>query len=112
MQNPDISAQVAPSSEQILRYNALRKKVESFVGQTFFGQLLKQMRESPFKSDLFNGGRGGEMFTSMLDGVIAERMGRGAGSKIVNAVVKRFEPQTYKWMKANKTHKSKVDLKR
>ena len=35
---------------------------EQWVGQTFFGVLMKQMHESPFKSDLFDGGRAGRRF--------------------------------------------------
>lgn len=96
---PNVSEQFAPTQQQILRHQALRKQVQSFVGQTFFGQLFKQMRNSPFKSELMNGGRGGEMFSSMLDGVLAERMGRGAGSKLVDAIVKRFDPQVAQWLK-------------
>jgi hypothetical protein len=52
---------------------------------------MKQMEESPFKSDLFSGGRGGEAFSSLYHQQLAERMARGAGGKLVHAIVNRIE---------------------
>lgn len=84
--------QVAPTKEQLLRHDALRKQAEKFVSQTFFQPMFKMMRSSPFKSEMFNGGQGGEAFQSMLDGVLAERMGRGAGHQLVDAIVEKLDP--------------------
>ncbi len=69
----------------------LVRSTQQWVAQTFFGTLLKQMRESPFKSDLFEGGRGGQAFTSLYDQKLVEQMARGAGNKLVNAVVHQIE---------------------
>ncbi len=69
----------------------LRHAAKSLVAQTFYGQMLKQMRESPFKSELFEGGRGGQAFNSMLDGMLAARMTRGAGGKLVDAIVRSVD---------------------
>ena len=71
--------------------NDARKQAQTFVSQAFFGTILKQMRESPFKSELFSGGRGGEAFGSMYDQQLAERMANGAGSKLVNSIVRKLE---------------------
>ncbi|MGB7159842.1 MAG: rod-binding protein [Tepidisphaeraceae bacterium] len=68
-----------------------RKQAQTFVSQAFFGTLLKQMRESPFKSELFSGGRGGEAFGSLYDQQLAERMAGGVGSKLVNSIVRQVE---------------------
>jgi Rod binding domain-containing protein len=64
---------------------------EKWVSQTFYGQMLKQMRNSPFKSDLFEGGHGGQVFNEMLDQRMAEHMAHGAGSKLVKAIVRKVE---------------------
>src|SRR5215831_1175256 len=37
------------------QHERLVKQTRKWVSQTFFGTLLKQMRESPFKSDLLDG---------------------------------------------------------
>src|SRR5438874_13791751 len=72
-------------------HDKLVKQAQIWVGQTFFGTLLKQMRESPFKSELFDGGRGGQAFGALYDQHLAERMSRGVGKHLVNAIVNRIE---------------------
>lgn len=69
----------------------LEKVAREVVGQTFFGTLLKQMHDSPFKSDLFSGGRGEEAFNPMYDQYMVQRMARGTGEKLVRPIVKKFQ---------------------
>jgi Rod binding domain-containing protein len=69
----------------------LFKTAQKWVGQTFFGTLLKQMHESPFKSELFSGGRGGEAFSTLYDQHLAERMSRASGRPLANAIVKHIQ---------------------
>jgi Rod binding domain-containing protein len=90
--------------DDLQKHEALEKAAQTFVGVTFFGQMLKQMRESPFKSDLFEGGRGGAAFNQMYDGMLAERMGRGSGHKLVDAMVRRIEGD--RKYNANKAYKA------
>lgn len=73
------------------RHDQLTEQARKLVAQTFFGAMLKQMRESPFKSDLFSGGRGGQAFGSVLDQHLADRMSRAAGEKLVRSIVRKFE---------------------
>jgi len=78
---------VAPMSD----HDKLTKTTQMWVAQTFFGTLLKQVRESPFKSELFSGGRGGQAFGAMYDQHLAERMSRVAGDKLVRSIVRKIE---------------------
>jgi Rod binding domain-containing protein len=73
------------------KHDQLVEQTQKWVGQAFFGTLLKQMSNSPFKSEMFSGGRGGEAFSSMHHQHLAERMSRGAGAKLVNSIVRRIE---------------------
>jgi Rod binding domain-containing protein len=73
------------------QHDQLVHSTRQWVAQAFFGTLMKQMRESPFKSDLFEGGRGGQAFTSLYDQKLVEQMSRGAGNKLVNAIVHSIE---------------------
>ncbi len=73
------------------RHTQLVTQTQKWVAQTFYGTLLKQMRNSPFKNEMFEGGRGGEAFQSMFDQQLADRMSRSAGGKLVNAIVKKIE---------------------
>jgi len=68
--------------------------VEKWVAQSFYGTMLQQMRNSAFKSDLFSGGRGGDTFGELYDQQLTDRMSRGAGAKLVRAIVRRIEAKT------------------
>ena len=79
------------SSAPDARRAELTKQAQRLVSQTFFGTLLRQMHQSPFKSDLFSGGRGADAFTPMLDAQLADRMARGAGRRLADSIVKHIE---------------------
>ena len=64
---------------------------QKWVAQSFYGTLLKQARESPFHSDKFEGGRGGQAFGPLLDQHLAEHMARGAGRKLTEAIARKIE---------------------
>jgi Rod binding domain-containing protein len=85
--NPNSQTQNSSSDHHTQLVHAARE----LVSQTFFGQMLKQMREDPFRSKLFDGGRGGQMFGAMYDQKLAERMARGAGNKLVMSIVHHIE---------------------
>jgi Rod binding domain-containing protein len=72
-------------------HQQLVNQTEKWVAQTFYGELLKQMRESPFRSDLFEGGNGGKTFETLLDQRLADHMSRHAGGKLVRSIVKKIE---------------------
>jgi Rod binding domain-containing protein len=70
----------------------LMQQARIWVNQTFFGVMLKQMHDSPFKSELFSGGRGGQVFASLLDQHLTQRIGSsGPGEALANSIVRRIE---------------------
>jgi Rod binding domain-containing protein len=73
------------------QHDQLTAQTQKWVAQTFFGTLLKQMGDSPFKSELFSGGRGGEAFSSLYHQQLADRMAHASGTKLVNSIVKGIE---------------------
>jgi Rod binding domain-containing protein len=76
------------------QHDKLVAQTKKWVGQTFYGTMLKQMRESPFKSDLFDGGRGGQAFGAMYDQELSERLSQGAGKQLVDSIVNRIEQRS------------------
>lgn len=52
----------------------LREAFDSFVGETFYGQMLKAMREATPKPAYFHGGRAEETFQAQLDQVLVEKL--------------------------------------
>jgi Rod binding domain-containing protein len=73
------------------QHTALVEQTEKWVAATFYGTLLKQVRNNPFKSEMLSGGQGGEAFGSLYDQQMAEHMSRGTGKKLVNAIVRKIE---------------------
>jgi peptidoglycan hydrolase FlgJ len=53
---------------------ALKEAFTDFVGQSFFGELLKQMRATVGKPAYMHGGFGEDVFQSQLDQVLVERI--------------------------------------
>ena len=72
-------------------YGELDKQAHNLIGTTFYATLLKQMHDSPFKSELFSGGRGGEAFGGMYDQVLSQRMAQRGGDRMVRPIVKKFK---------------------
>ncbi|MEM1012784.1 MAG: rod-binding protein [Planctomycetota bacterium] len=70
----------------------LRPVATQWVGQSFYGTMLKQARESSLSPEdsPFSGGRGGSAFSSMLDQRLAEKAGRDTGGALVDAIVGRL----------------------
>lgn len=91
-QLPKLAKALRP--EESVAEKELRKTGEKLVGQVFLAPMLRQMRESPFKDEIFSGGRGGAAFASMLDQEIVSRAsGSSMSSGIVDNIVNRFRAQ-------------------
>jgi Rod binding domain-containing protein len=73
------------------QHEAVVKNTEKWVAQTFYGEMLKQMRNSPFRSKMFDGGEAGKTFNQMFDSELAGHLSRGAGKKLVDTIVKKIE---------------------
>ena len=91
LKGSDLSSAARLTKPAQTQHDRVVAQTQKWVAQTFFGTLMKQMRDSPFRSDLFEGGRGGQAFASMYDQKLVEQMSRGAGNKLVNAIVHSIE---------------------
>lgn len=69
---------------------ALEQAAKEVVSSTFFGEMLKLARKNPFKSEMFHGGRGEEMFQAQLDSELARRAGTSVKNNLSDAIVKRL----------------------
>ncbi len=56
----------------------LREAFDSFVGETFYGQMLKEMRKTVGKASYFNGGHAEEVFQGQLDQMLAKNMAKSS----------------------------------
>jgi len=75
-----------PARDEQARQESLRKSSQQLVATTFVMPMLAQMREDPFKSDLFHGGQTEDIFGQQIDTILAERIVAKADFSIVDAV--------------------------
>ncbi len=60
----------------------LRGLVGDFVGNVFYGTLLRELQNSTIKGKYLHGGRGEEVFRGQLNMELAKRMGRAPNDPI------------------------------
>ncbi len=70
--------------------DVLRERVGEFVGNVFYGTLMKQMQSSKLKGKYFHGGRGEEVFQGQLNMELARRMGQAVGDPIAEKMYASF----------------------
>ncbi|MHB1036265.1 MAG: rod-binding protein [Pirellulales bacterium] len=90
-------ASTGPTRSAALRSKAsgatdgeLRTSFDAFVGEVFFGQMLKSMRKTVGKPAYFHGGRGEEVFQSQLDQVLAQKMTEASADQFTGPMFELF----------------------
>ena len=68
----------------------VREAFDQFVGETFYGQMLKSMRKSVGKPAYFHGGRAEEIFQGQLDQILAEEMTEASASQLTGPMFELF----------------------
>jgi|SRR3972149_3248094 len=70
----------------------LREAFTQFVGETFFGQMLKAMRSTVGKPSYFHGGRAEDVFRGQLDQALAEHMTEASADRVAEPMFRRQFP--------------------
>jgi flagellar protein FlgJ len=68
----------------------LRDAFSSFVGETFYSQLLGSMRKTVEKPAYFHGGRGEEVFQGQLDQILAEDLTKASADQFTGPMFDLF----------------------
>ncbi|MGA2034544.1 MAG: rod-binding protein [Thermoguttaceae bacterium] len=71
----------------------LRKAFDQFVGESFYGQMLKAMRKTVEKPAYLNGGNAEDMFTGQLDQILAQKLAGANGNQFTGAMYQLFTLQ-------------------
>ncbi len=69
----------------------LKDKFQEFVGQTFFGELIKSMRTSQQGAAYFNGGRAEEIFQGQFDQMMSEELSKTSAASISDPMFELFQ---------------------
>jgi Rod binding domain-containing protein len=70
----------------------LRQAFTQFVGEAFYGQMIKAMRSTCGKPAYFHGGRGEEVFRAQLDQTMAEHMTEATADRFADPLFQRQFP--------------------
>ena len=88
-------------------HQKVQKQAQKLVADAFYGTLMRQMHNSPFKSELFSGGRGGEAFQSLLDQRLSDHMAAATNNPLVHAITHRLErPRNLKGHLIHETYRT------
>ncbi len=68
----------------------VRDAFHDFVGQTFFTQLLSEMRKTVDKPAYFHGGQAEEIFQGQMDQVLAERLSDASAEQFSGPMFELF----------------------
>ena len=68
----------------------VREAFTDFVGQTFFTQLLSEMRKTVDKPAYFHGGQAEEIFQGQLDQVLAEHLSEATADSFAGPMFEMF----------------------
>jgi Rod binding domain-containing protein len=74
----------------------VRKHFTQFVGEAFYGQMLKSMRATVGKPAYFHGGRAEEVFQSQLDQQMAQHLTETSADKFADPLFERQFPHLAK----------------
>jgi Rod binding domain-containing protein len=70
----------------------LHSTFTQFVGQTFFGQMIKSMRSTVSQPAYFNGGQAEKIFQSQLDQTLADQMTKASADRFAEPLYHRQFP--------------------
>lgn len=84
----------APTAkQQIANAKEVQETFRTFVGESFFGQLMKSMRSTQGKPAYFHGGQAEEVFQSQLDQTLAQEMTAASADKIADPMFRQQFPK-------------------
>ncbi len=98
-------AETNQADESVQGALATREAFTSFVGETFFHQMIKAMRTSVGKPAYFHGGQAEEIFSSQLDQTLSETMTAASASQFTQPM---FQLQFPKLANVLAAHNSKT----
>jgi Rod binding domain-containing protein len=90
------AATMTPMREPILNgkdQNELRQAFDGFVGENFFGLMIKAMRKTAGKPAYFHGGRAEEIFQQQLDQTMATNIAHASADQFTGPMFELFTMQ-------------------
>ncbi len=83
----------ASAQKQLDDAKELQETFRTFVGESFFGQMMKSMRSTQDKPAYFHGGHAEEVFQGQLDQTLAQEMTSASADQIADPMFRQQFPQ-------------------
>ncbi|MCS7305185.1 MAG: rod-binding protein [Thermoguttaceae bacterium] len=83
-------AKTGPSEHAEQSCSELRKAFDAFLGEVYFGQMLKAMRRTTGKPAYVYGGIAEDIFTQQLDQILAESLTKTLAHKVSEPMFELF----------------------
>lgn len=90
LMNIKVRPQVDPSQLDPKTQTKLKEVTSQFLSAALYLPLMKQMREDPFKTEMFHGGMGEDMFNQQMDQQMADRLASSSSGQLGESIYKRF----------------------
>jgi Rod binding domain-containing protein len=99
IQNASVDQQRRGNFDQTLqqatsRTEQVEEAADQLVAAAFILPLLEQVRDDPFKSDMFHGGQAEEIFGQQLDVLLADRISASANFGLSESLAHQFGVNT------------------
>jgi len=85
--------QIPSAQQQLDQAEKVRDTFRTFVGESFFGQMMKSMRSTQGKPAYFHGGHAEEVFQGQMDQTLAQEMTVASADKIADPMFRQQFPQ-------------------
>ncbi len=85
--------------QQVEEAKELQETFRTFVGESFFGQMLKSMKSTVGKPAYFHGGRAEEIFQGQLNQSMAEDMTEASADTIADPMFRQQFPRQAKLLR-------------
>lgn len=81
------------AQQRVAEAQKVQDTFRTFVGEAFFGQLIKAMRSTQGKAAYFDGGRAEEVFRGQLDQALAQEMTEASADRIADPMFRQQFPR-------------------
>lgn len=90
-EDPQVSGQLSVTSQRAeVKPDPLQQAFQDFVGQTFFGEMIKSYRRTQQPSAYFHGGQAEKIFQSQLDQLLSESISQRSADKVAQPMFDLF----------------------
>ncbi len=100
----------ASAQQQLDEAKEVQETFRTFVGESFFGQMMKAMRSTQEKPAYFHGGHAEEVFRGQLDQTLAQKMTAASADQIADPMFRQQFPMRAELLRrAEENSKTELD---